>query len=110
MLIAALLIAMNSPGQLFTLDDDSEAPTWPSPKTVEARVILHDPGRASDAARLFQEAADKGDPVAMTYLGYLYYTGLGVAPDYAVSAKWYWEASVREPEAKLRAALMFLSG
>ncbi|MCL2384472.1 MAG: sel1 repeat family protein [Alphaproteobacteria bacterium] len=41
------------------------------------------------AAEIFTELAPQGDPIAQTYLGYMYSSGKGVPQDYTVSAGWY---------------------
>ncbi|HTV34738.1 MAG TPA: tetratricopeptide repeat protein [Methylocella sp.] len=41
------------------------------------------------AAQIFTELAPQGDPIAQTYLGYMYSQGKGVPQDYTVSAGWY---------------------
>lgn len=45
------------------------------------------------AARIFTELAARKDPIAQTYLGYMYATGTGVPQDFVVSAAWYGCAS-----------------
>jgi hypothetical protein len=41
------------------------------------------------AAQIFTEIAPLGNPVAQTYLGYMYANGKGVPQDFVVSAGWY---------------------
>jgi len=41
------------------------------------------------AAEIFTALAPQGDPIAQTYLGYMYSSGTGVPQDYTVSAGWY---------------------
>jgi hypothetical protein len=41
------------------------------------------------AARIFTDLAPHGNPVAQTYLGYMYANGRGVPQDFVVSAGWY---------------------
>jgi hypothetical protein len=41
------------------------------------------------AARIFTELAPHGDPMAQTYLGYMYANGKGVPQDFIVAAGWY---------------------
>lgn len=49
-------------------------------------------GRLEEAARLFREAADMGEPAAMLNIGYFYDEGLGVAEDKAEAMRWYKQA------------------
>ncbi len=49
------------------------------------RAFAHNYARA---ASLLLVEADRGSPVAQTYLGYLYQYGLGVPRDYVVAARW----------------------
>ncbi len=37
--------------------------------------------------------AQKGDPQAQVFVGYLYETGQGVRQDYSRAAQWYWKAA-----------------
>jgi uncharacterized protein len=41
------------------------------------------------AAQIFTELAPNGNPIAQTYLGYMYANGKGVPQDFIVSAGWY---------------------
>lgn len=41
------------------------------------------------ATRIFLDLAALGDPEAQTYLGLMYYKGLGVPQNYMVAAAWY---------------------
>ena len=41
------------------------------------------------AAQIFTELAPRGNPIAQTYLGYMYANGKGVPQDFIVSAGWY---------------------
>ena len=41
------------------------------------------------AAQIFTELAPNGNPIAQTYLGYMYANGIGVPQDFIVSAGWY---------------------
>jgi uncharacterized protein len=41
------------------------------------------------AAQIFTEIAPHGNPIAQTYLGYMYANGKGVPQDFVVSAGWY---------------------
>ena len=48
-----------------------------------------DAGDYATAIAEWQPLANKGDPEAQTYMGYLYENGLGVPQDYAEAADWY---------------------
>ena len=47
----------------------------------------------SQAREWYEKAADKGDARAMTYLGFLYNNGQGVAQDYVKAREWYEKAA-----------------
>ena len=58
-------------------------------------------GDFAGAARLWQSAADAGDPRAQTQLGALYAAGAGVERDDAKAVVWYEKAaSGGDPEAQ----------
>ncbi len=60
------------------------------------------------AARIFTDLAPHGNPVAQTYLGYMYANGKGVPQDFAVSAGWYSCASEQGvAEAQYALGLMY---
>jgi len=60
------------------------------------------------AARIFTDLAPHGNPVAQTYLGYMYANGKGVPQDYVVSAGWYSCASEQGvAEAQYALGLMY---
>jgi len=58
-----------------------------------------DPG---EAARLWRQAADRGDAAAQHALGVAYHDGSGVPPDLIESYKWLYIASVRTSGADQR--------
>ena len=60
------------------------------------------------AARIFTDLAPQGNPVAQTYLGYMYANGKGVPQDFVVSAGWYSCASQQGvAEAQYELGLMY---
>jgi len=60
------------------------------------------------AARIFTDLAPLGNPVAQTYLGYMYANGKGVPQDFTVSAGWYSCASEQGvAEAQYALGLMY---
>jgi uncharacterized protein len=68
----------------------------------------HDYVRA--ASLLFVEA-ERGSPVAQTYLGYMYQYGLGVPRDYVLAASWLHQAAEqREPTGQFLLGLLFDKG
>jgi TPR repeat protein len=68
----------------------------------------HDYVRA--ASLLFAEA-ERGSPVAQTYLGYLYQYGLGVPQDYVLAVSWLHQAAERgEPTGQFLLGLLFDKG
>jgi uncharacterized protein len=68
----------------------------------------HDYVRAS--SRLLVKA-ERGSPVAQTYLGYMYQYGLGVPQDYVFAASWLHQAAEqREPTGQFLLGLLFDKG
>jgi uncharacterized protein len=63
------------------------------------------------AASLLVLEAERGSPVAQTYLGYLYQNGLGVPRDYVVAASWLHQAAEQgEPTGQFLLGLLFDKG
>jgi uncharacterized protein len=63
------------------------------------------------AASLLLVEAERGSPVAETYLGYLYQYGLGVPRDYVVAASWLHQAAEQgEPTGQFLLGLLFDKG
>ena len=55
--------------------------------------------------------AERGDPRAETMLGYMYYTGNGVAQSYAAAADWYTRSAHQgDPDAQYLLGLMYDKG
>ncbi len=64
-----------------------------------------------EAAPLFLAEAERGSPVAQTYIGYMYQNGLGVPQNYAVAAGWLNLAAQQgEPTAQFLLGLLFDKG
>lgn len=63
------------------------------------------------AAPVLLVAAERGLPVAQTYIGFMYQNGLGVPRDYAVAASWLNQAAEQdEPTAQFLLGLLFDKG
>lgn len=63
------------------------------------------------AARLMEPAAKLGNPVAQTYLGFMYRDGRGVPQDYVEAARWFRAAAEQgEPAAQFFLALLYNEG
>ena len=68
----------------------------------------HDYVRASS---LLLVEAERGSPVAQTYLGYMYQYGLGVPQDYVIAASWLHQAAEQgEPTGQFLLGLLFDKG
>jgi uncharacterized protein len=63
------------------------------------------------AAPLLLVEAERGVPIAQTYLGYMYQYGLGVPRNFAVAASWLNQAAQQgEPTAQFLLGLLFDKG
>jgi TPR repeat protein len=63
------------------------------------------------AAPVLLVAAERGLPVAQTYIGYMYQNGLGVPRDYVAAASWLNQAAEQdEPTAQFLLGLLFDNG
>ena len=63
------------------------------------------------AASLLLLEAERGSPVAQTYLGYMYQYGLGVPRDYVLATSWLHQAAEQgEPTAQFLLGLLFDKG
>jgi TPR repeat protein len=63
------------------------------------------------AAALLSVEAERGSPVAQTYLGYMYEYGLGVPQDYVHAASWLHQAAEQgEPTGQFLLGLLFDKG
>ena len=70
--------------------------------------VRHDYVRA---ASLLLGEAERGSPVAQTYLGYMYQYGLGVPRDYVLAASWLHQAAEQgEPTGQYLLGLLFDKG
>ena len=83
----ALLIGAAAVVLLFSAGDFVEAATFRQGVTAFNR---QDYGRAS---RIFIPLAERGEPAAQTYLGYMFETGRGVPQNYTEAAMWYRRAA-----------------
>jgi uncharacterized protein len=55
--------------------------------------VAYDRADLQSALRVWGQAAESGDVEAQTNVGEIYERGMGVAPDYALAAKWYQAAA-----------------
>jgi TPR repeat protein len=63
------------------------------------------------AASLLLVEAERGSPVAQTYLGYMYQYGLGVPRDYVIATSWLHQAAEQgEPTGQFLLGLLFDKG
>ena len=63
------------------------------------------------AASLLVAKAERGSPVAQTYLGYMYQYGLGVPQDYVLATSWLHQAAEQgEPTGQFLLGLLFDKG
>lgn len=63
------------------------------------------------AAPLLLAEAERGSPVAQTYLGYMYHYGLGVPQDYVLATSWLHQAAEQgEPTGQFLLGLLFDKG
>jgi len=99
--LGALLIALG-------LSISTSAARADSPSAGSRAFARHDYVRA---ASLLLVEAERGSPVAQTYLGYLYQYGLGVPRDYVVAASWLHQAAQQgEPTGQFLLGLLFDKG
>lgn len=82
-----------------------------APDVQQGRQALADPAHLEMAVSHFTKAAARGNPVAQTYLGYLYFMGQGVSQNDRMAAAWYRKAAEHGfLDAQLRLGLMLKSG
>ncbi|HVI89465.1 MAG TPA: tetratricopeptide repeat protein [Dongiaceae bacterium] len=75
------------------------------------RRLMKDPKRDAETLAAFARAAGQDNPVAETYLGYLYYMGHGTRQDDETAALWYQRAAEQGfVDAELRLGLMYAAG
>jgi len=68
-------------------------------------------GERATAIASWRPLAERGDPEAGLFLGYVYRRGLGVPRDDAIAARWYRHAAeLGQPEAQYELALMYELG
>jgi TPR repeat protein len=81
------------------------------PDVKKARCVVADPDRQADALALFRTGAERNNPIAEAYLGYLYYMGHGAERNDRTAADWYGRAAKHGfADAQLRLGLMYFSG
>jgi uncharacterized protein len=80
----------------------------------EARAHAYmalDPPDWESARAAFEEAAEAGSPTAMSYLGWMYEEGHGVAPDGELAAHWYGRAALAGAhDFAIKLGWMYLAG
>jgi hypothetical protein len=62
---------------------------------AQAAELLRE-GQPEEALRIYQEAAELGDPLAAFGAGVLYFTGLGTEKDLAASTRWFRVAAEKD--------------
>jgi uncharacterized protein len=55
---------------------------------LENGIAAYDRGDYPTAMRLFAPSAERGDAWAQSYVGFMYWEGLGVAQNFATAAQW----------------------
>jgi uncharacterized protein len=79
--------------------------------TLSAGVRAYESHDFVRAAPLLLVEAERGLPIAQTYIGYMYQNGLGVPRDYFVAASWLNKAAQHgEPTAQFLLGLLFDKG
>jgi len=109
---AATPVAGTTPDKLMVVDcllpgmliQQGQFHTWMTPRqpirtTAQqcefqgGEYVSYDRANFATALRTWQEAADRGDPAAQTYVGEIYEKGLGIPPDPARAMVWYQKAA-----------------
>lgn len=91
--ILAALTSMAHADDIHPLSEAALAKAIAAPEVQQARQLMRDPKHDADVVALFAKAAQKGNPVAQTYLGYLNYVGNGVQQNDQAAATWYKQAA-----------------
>jgi uncharacterized protein len=101
--LASLLLrqAANDGAEPARLDLASKAKPGGASRTVspaafvraQRSLLTRMPGEAAQAAAVFRQAAQAGDPLAAYDLGYCYETGIGLPPDPEAAIRWYGQAA-----------------
>jgi uncharacterized protein len=109
LLAAALFAAMTETAFAGFFQDFYQEVFGPSQtEQAEAADIR---GDYTASIRLWRSLADKGDARAQYRVGRMYEDGMGVPPNYAEAAKWYWAASAQNYTlAEVNLARMYLDG
>lgn len=71
-------------------------------RELKAAVALYWSNREGEAAAEFERLADLGSPAAMTWAGYIYLEGEGVAPDEAKAFTWFQRAATAGDSTAMR--------
>ncbi len=113
--LAVLLLAVLMPAPAragdIALSPAAVASAAASPEMRQGLAALADGHRFDDAVAAFTKGAARGNPLAQTWLGYLYYMGEGVTQNDRLAASWYRQAAERGfVDAQLRLGLMLKAG
>jgi TPR repeat protein len=111
-LYAGLLIT--NPAQADSVQPMSDAAlkdALAAPEVQQARRLLHDPKREPEALTLFTQGAQRGNPIAQAYLGYLSERGHSLPRNARIAADWYMK-SARQGfvDAQLRLGILYKNG
>ena len=100
-----------SADEIKPLSSSALAEAAAAPDVQRALQLMHDPKRDAEVVALFMKAAERGNPVAETYLGYLSYMGHGLPQNDQIAAQWYQRAAVQGfLDAELRLGALYLNG
>jgi TPR repeat protein len=89
----------------------SRAPSAAAVDALRAGELAYKRQDYVRAAPLLLAAAERGSPIAQTYLGYMYQNGFGVPRDYAAAAGWLAQAAQQgEPTAQFLLGLLYDKG
>jgi hypothetical protein len=78
---------------------------------LQSGIAAYNARNYAAAARIFLPLAERGDPRAQTYLGFMYANGRGLAQSYVQAARWFNLASEQGiPTAQFMLGLMFDKG
>jgi len=78
---------------------------------LEAGADAYERGDYAEALRQLKPRAERGDALAQTKLGNMYYLGLGVLEDDGEAAKWFGKAADQgDPEAQVMLGTLYVLG
>jgi len=78
---------------------------------LEAGADAYERGDYAEAYRQLKPLAERGDALAQTKLGNMYYLGLGVLEDDGEAARWFSEAANQgDPEAQVMLGTLYVLG